>query len=139
MQSPRPGRERRALQLTVTLLALVPILAGLTGILFGLDLLDAHAGLSRTGDSHLRYLSGVLLAIGLGFWSTVPRIEAQGARFRLLTALVLTGGLARLYALALLGLPAAGMVGGLVMELLVTPGLACWREGLERRTCAAPP
>jgi hypothetical protein len=134
MPSIRAARERHALQLTVSLLALVPILAGLTGILCGLSLFDAHAGLSRSGDSHVRYLSGVMLAIGLGFWSTVPRIEAQGARFRLLTVLVLTGGLARLYALALLGLPAIGMIAGLVMELLVTPGLACWRESLERRT-----
>jgi hypothetical protein len=130
------ARERCALQLTVTLLALVPILAGLMGVLCGLDLVDAHAGLSRAGDSHVRYLSGVMLAIGLGFWSTVPRIEVQGARFRVLTALVLTGGLARLYALVLFGLPAVGMVAGLVMELLVTPGLACWRESLERRTRA---
>jgi hypothetical protein len=47
---------------------------------------------------------------------------------------VLTGGLARLYAMALAGLPAAGMVGGLVMELGVTPALALWRERLERRS-----
>jgi hypothetical protein len=137
MASLHTGRERRALQSTVTLLALIPILAGLTGVVCGLSLFDAHADLSRTGDSHVRYLSGVMLAIGLGFWSTVPRIEVQGARFRLLTALVLTGGLARLYALALFGLPAVGMLAGLVMELLVTPGLACWREDLERRTRAA--
>jgi hypothetical protein len=134
MPSPRIRRECRALQLTVALLALIPILAGLTGVLFGLVLFDAHDGLTRTGESHVRYLSGVLLAIGLGFWSTVPRIEMQGGRFRLLTALVMTGGVARLYALALFGLPAVGMVAGLAMELVVTPGLACWRESLERRT-----
>jgi len=133
----RPGRERCALQLSVALLACVPILVGLTGILRGLDPFDAQAGLSRSGDSHVRYLSGVMLAIGLGYWSTVPRIEVQGSRFRLLTALVLTGGLARLYALVLLGLPALGMIAGLGMELLVAPGLACWRESLERRMRAA--
>ncbi len=137
MPSPHTLRERRALQLTVSVLALVPILAGLAGILFGLDLFDAHARLSRSGDSHVRYVSGVLLAIGLGFWSTIPRIDTEGTRFRLLTALVLTGGLARLYALALFGPPAIGMVAGLVMELLVTPGLAYWRESLERRAHAS--
>jgi len=133
MSAPPPARERRLLQLTVALLALVPVLAGLSGVLHGLDLLDARAALSRDGDSHVRYLSGLILAIGLGFWSTVPRIEAQGPRFRLLAALVVIGGLARLYAVAVAGLPAAGMVGGLVMELGVTPALALWREGLERR------
>ena len=125
--------ERRVLQLAVALLALVPILAGIAGIVWGLGVFDARAGLSRTGDSHVRYLSGLILAIGLGFLSTVPRIEAQGPRFRLLTGLVLVGGVARLYALLLYGVPALGMVGGLIMELVVTPALALWREGLERR------
>jgi hypothetical protein len=137
MPVPRTACERRALQLAVALLALVPILAGAAGIVFGLHFFDARAGLSRASDSQVRYLSGLLLAIGVGFWSTVPRIEDKGARFRLLTALVLTGGLARLYALFRIDLPAIGMVAGLVMELLVTPGLACWRESLERRMRAA--
>jgi hypothetical protein len=103
--------------------------------MYGLHVLDVHAGVSRDGDSHVRYLSGLMLAIGLGFWSTVPKIEAQGPRFRLLTTLVLIGGRGRLYALVLSGPPAVAMLGGLAMELLVTPGLAIWREGLERRTC----
>lgn len=134
MPVPSSARERRLLQICVAVLALVPVLAGLAGVLHGLALLDARAILSRDGDSHVHYLSGLLLAIGLGFWSTVPRIETQGPRFRLLTALVVVGGLARLYAAARAGLPAAAMAGGLVMELAVTPALALWRERLERRT-----
>ena len=98
-----------------------------------------HAGVSRSGDSQVRYLSGLLVAIGFGFWSTVPRIDTQGARFRLLTALVLAGGCARLYAVTRSGLPAAGMQTGLALELLVTPGLALWREALERRFHAPLP
>jgi hypothetical protein len=126
--------ERRVLQASVAVFALIPILAGLAGVLCGLEAFDRAAGLSATGDSHVRYLSGLILAIGLGFWSTVPRIEAQGSRFRLLAALVIVGGAARLYALARFGPPAAGMLAGLGMELLVTPALAIWRETLERRT-----
>ena len=131
------GLERRLLQISVTVLAVVPILTGLAGVLHGLELLDGRASLSRDGDSHVHYLSGLLLAIGLGFWSTVPRIDTQGPRFRLLTVLVLVGGLARLYGVALAGLPAAGMVGGLVLELAITPALALWRERLERRSRSA--
>jgi len=56
-------------------------------------------------DSHFRYLSGLLLGIGLGFWSTIPRIEANGDRFRLLSFIVVAGGLARFTSLALIGLP----------------------------------
>jgi hypothetical protein len=129
--------ERRLLQSAVAVLALVPIAAGLIGLAEGIQAFDAQASLSRTGDSHLRYLSGLLLAMGLGYWSTVPRIEAHRVRFRMLTALVVIGGLGRLYAAALLGLPAVTMIVGLVMELVVAPGLALWRERIDRRCEAA--
>ena len=79
-----------------------------------------------------RYLSGLLLAIGLAFWGTVPRIEAQGVRFRLLTLLVFTGGLARLAGVFLIGLASPAMLFGLAMELFITPCLAFWRERLDR-------
>lgn len=128
--------ERRLLQSAVAVLALVPIAAGSIGLAEGIQAFDAQASLSRTGDSHLRYLSGLLLAMGLGYWSTVPRIEAQRVRFRMLTALVVIGGLGRLYAAALLGLPAVTMIVGLGMELVVAPGLALWRERIDRR-CGA--
>lgn len=133
MSPRRPCRERRLLQVVVLGLGLVPVLAGLAGVLLGLHAFDARADLSRDAASHAHYLSGLLLAIGLGFWSTVPDIDRQGARFRLLALLVLVGGLARLYAVVTAGLPAAGMVAGLVLELGVTPVLALWRERLERR------
>jgi len=125
--------ERRLLQSAVSVLALIPIAAGLLGLAEGIQVFDAQAALSRSGDSHMRYLSGLLLAMGLAYWSTVPSIEAQSTRFRLLTALVVTGGLGRLYAAALFGLPALTMVVGLVMELVVAPSLALWRERIEQR------
>jgi len=127
------ARERRLLQAAVLLAALIPICAGLMGVNGGLAAIDAAARWTLNGDSHVRYLSGLIFAIGVGFLSTVPGIEACGARFRLLTLLVLIGGLARLYAVALWGLPGPAMRGGLVMELLVAPGLALWRERVERR------
>ena len=96
--------ERRLLQ------CLVPILVGLSGINGGLSAFDPYARWSLNGDSHVRYLSGLILAIGVGFWTTVPAIESHGARFRLLTALVLVGGLGRLYAVTLWGLPGAAMI-----------------------------
>lgn len=122
----------RALQTTVAVLALVPIGAGLAGAVFGIGVFERTSLLGHDADSTGRYLSGLLFAIGVSFWATVPRIEAQGARFRLLTLLVFTGGLARLGGVFLVGVPSSAMLVGLAMELLVTPGLACWRERLDR-------
>ncbi len=133
------ARERRLLQATVVVSALVPILAGAAGVMRGLAAFAPGLAPSLDGDSHVRYLSGLLLAIGLGFLSTVPSIEVQGDRFRLLTGLVLIGGLARLYGLAHNGVPSLGMEAALIMELLVTPGLALWRERIGARESGLTP
>lgn len=98
----------------------------------GAEMLSFDPSANRDLDSHLRYLSGLLFAIGLGFWSTIQGIEAKAARFRLLTLLVFVGGIARLAGLILAGTPSPGMLGGLLMELVVTPVLALWRETLPQ-------
>lgn len=124
--------ERRLLQAAVLLGSLVPLGAGTFGILAG----AAMTGEGASGvdlDSHVRYLSGLLLAIGMAFVASVPQIERHAARFRLLTAIVFIGGLARLYGVAVMGAPDAAMLFGLVMELLVTPALCLWQNRLARR------
>ncbi len=112
------------LQVVVAVLGLVPVLGGAAGVVLGSGM-AAPMGGPLALDSHVRYLSGLLLAIGFAFWSTIPRIEHQSARFRLLTALVVVGGLSRLGGLALRGLPPPPMLFGLGMELVATP-LLCW-------------
>ena len=103
--------ERFLLQFCVGVAGIVPVAAGAAGILLGPEFVDAMAGFGA--DSHFRYLSGLLLGIGLGFWSTIPRIEANTERFRLLSFVVVTGGMARLIALAAVGLPPIVMQGAL--------------------------
>jgi hypothetical protein len=127
----RIGRERRLLQQVVAIAAILPVAAGLYGVLFGQALTNEHVSVS--GDSHFRYLSGLLLAIGLCFWSTVPRIETKTGRFRLLAAIVVLGGLGRLVGLALTGIPSFFMLGGLAMELVVTPILTLWQTRVANR------
>jgi len=118
--------ERRILQITIAVASLVPICAGVTGIALGPAMVDAGA-VPIGADSHFRYLSGLLLGIGIGFVTTIPRIERRTARVRLLAALVVTGGLGRLWSLIALGAPNKSMLAALVMELGVTPALALWQ------------
>jgi hypothetical protein len=118
-------RERRYLQWTVFVGALIPVTAGLFGVIFGPALTGDQVSVSA--DSHFRYLSGLLLAIGLLFWSTTPAIEEKTGRFRLLALIVFIGGLARLLGLMLTGVPSLYMLGGLAMELVVTPVVALWQ------------
>jgi len=126
----RSMRERLLLQLFVAFGGIVPVAAGAAGIFLGPAFVGASV--AAVPDSHFRYLSGLLLAIGFGFWSTVPRIEENGQRFRLLTFIVFIGGLGRLLALATIGIPNTAMVGALVMELGVTPLLCLWQWKLSR-------
>jgi hypothetical protein len=125
--------ERRALQIAVALGSLVPISAGAAGILLGPRLVDAAASGLIDLDSHFRYLSGLLLAIGIGYVSTIPRIETHGRRFWLLTGIVVVGGLGRLMSLWAIGVPSVPMVAALGMELVITPGLAVWRWRVGRQ------
>lgn len=124
--------QRRALQFTVAAAAIVPVLTGLWGVV---------AGLGSPGDSYdsqHRFLSGLLLAVGLAFWWTIPAIERRGTVFRLLTVIVVMGGVARLGA-ALTGKSELVVWAALGMELVITPVLFFWRERVDRMDPDAPP
>jgi uncharacterized protein DUF4345 len=124
-------RERRLLQVAIALLALIPIGAGLAGVWSGPAMLRV-ANADVAADSHFRYLSGLLLAIGLCFWRLVPIVERAGTAARLLTLVVFIGGLGRLVSLLTLGLPSPAMLGGLGMELVVAPLLCLWQMRIAR-------
>jgi hypothetical protein len=128
---PTMDRERKLLQQSVAIAATVPVATGLYGVLFGQALTGDAVSISA--ESHFRFLSGLLLGIGLCFWSTLPAIEANTNRFRLLTLLIVVGGLGRLAGLGLTGLPSLFMIGGLIMELIVTPVLCLWQTRVANR------
>ncbi|HYG49176.1 MAG TPA: DUF4345 domain-containing protein [Allosphingosinicella sp.] len=120
--------ERRLLQLAVALGCVVPLLAGGTGLIHGPAFLrGVGMEIPADLDSHFRYLSGLLFAVGLAFASCIPGIERKTARFRLLALLVFLGGLGRLLGLAVSGVPGTGHVFGLVMELGTVPLLVLWQ------------
>ena len=123
--------ERKLLQAAIILLALVPIGAGAAGIIFGAGMVEMSAG-GASADSHFRYLSGLLLGVGIGFWSCVPDIERRGPRIRIMTLIVVIGGLARLWSLLNAGVPLQPMQLALVMELVVTPAICLWQWRVER-------
>lgn len=119
--------ERRFLQLAVFVAALVPIGAGVWGVLGGFD-----SGVSLS-SGHARYLSGLLLGIGLTFWWIIPTIERRGEVVRALAAIVVIGGLARLWLAISQDAWRLANAAPLAMELIVTPLIALWRERVDRR------
>jgi hypothetical protein len=124
-----PALERRLLQAVILLAGVVPVGGGLWGAL------GHMATVGATSASEARYLSGLLLGIGLAFWACVPTIERRGEVVRALAAIVVVGGLARLAGAFQTGFPPAVSL-PLAMELAVTPLVALWRERMERRLAA---
>ena len=127
----RISGEQRLLQVLVTLAGGVPVSAGFMGAVTGGAFF--HLAGDATAKSHGAYLSGLLLGLGLGFWSCVPELERQSSRFALLCLIVMTGGLARAWIVASLGGGGPTVWLALAMELLVTPALFLW----QRRIAAA--
>jgi hypothetical protein len=123
-------REKTALQVAVAIAGLVPLTAGALGVLD-----PAALGLygDRDAVAHVAYLSGLLLGIGLAYWSLIPDIEKRAGAFTLLTAIVQAGGLARLYAAFRMGTLSPGIAGPLLMELVVTPLLWLWQQHVARQ------
>jgi hypothetical protein len=124
--------EKRLLQIAVAIGGLVPVGAGMFGGLRGLLFFGESGDIAL--DSHLRYLSGLLLAIGVGFWSCIPDIERQSLRFGLLTLIVVTGGFFRAVGMLMNGTPGLIMTLSLLMELAVTPALYLWQSSLAKRS-----
>ncbi|MBD8908205.1 DUF4345 domain-containing protein [Methylorubrum zatmanii] len=128
-------RERRILQRTVAVAAILPVVAGLYGVLFGIDGIGGGTPVNVSADSHFRYLSGLLTGLGILFLTCVPGIEGKTTLFRFLTLVVVLGGLARLLGLYLTGVPSLTMLAALVVELVVAPLLCLWQTriaGLAR-------
>jgi hypothetical protein len=121
--------ERRALQIAVAIAGLVPLTAGALGVLSP-GMLGLYG--DRIGIAHAAYLSGLLLGIGLAYWSLIPDIEKRSAAFTMLTAIVQVGGLARLYATLRMGVWPLGIALPLLMELVVTPLLWIWQQRISR-------
>ncbi|WP_027053006.1 DUF4345 domain-containing protein [Mesorhizobium erdmanii] len=127
---------KAALQIVVAVLAATPVLAGIAGVVSGPEFLHVPAPWPVDLDSHLRFLSGFFLAVGLAWYSCIPGIEAKTERFRLLAACTFCGGLARLFSLLAAGEPSAGHIAGLCVELLVVPALVWWQARVANK--AAP-
>ncbi len=129
--------ERRVLQICVAIAACLPIAGGLHDVVSGLashsKMTSGMAIVSYSTESHYRYLSGLLVGIGLGFWSTVPAIERHAPRFALLTAIVVVGGLARLLGVLMGDKTTLVVAIALAMELAVTPLLCLWQMRVASR------
>jgi Domain of unknown function (DUF4345) len=126
------ANKARLLRIAIAAACVVPITAGGAGVVLGPAIVGIETA-TVAADSHYRYLSGLLLGIGILFLTTVPRIETSTARFRVLAAIIIIGGLGRLFGMLLNRNPGASSLFPLAMELGVTPALLLWQARVSAR------
>lgn len=125
--------ERRLLQVIVALSGLFAVIVGFFGAAFGATFLNLS--FSPAVDSYIRFLFGIILAIGLVLLASVPHIERHGSRFSVLTVILVIGGIARLFGVMSFGVPTQGVLAGLMLELIVSPLVWLWQRRIAHQ-CA---
>jgi hypothetical protein len=118
--------ERKLLQIAFALAGLVLIVFGLAGVFFGANFVDLSGNVEI--DSYFRFLKGVLLGIGLIYWSSIPDIARHGERISLVTFILVLGAVPRLIAVIGHGVPTIGILVSLAGELIVAPLLWLWHQ-----------
>jgi Domain of unknown function (DUF4345) len=118
--------ERKLLQIAFAIAGLVLVGFGLAGVFFGADFADLSGNVVM--DSYFRFLKGMLLAIGLIYWSSIPAIERHGERISLVTFILVLGAVPRLIAVIGYGVPTIGILISLAGELIFAPLLWLWQQ-----------
>lgn len=128
-----PVAEKRLLQAVLAVTLILPFTAAIAGVVRGPEFLDQDSALSRDLGSHFRYLNGIFLGVLCWYAASIPGIERHGARLRLLSSLVILGGLMRAWSWGLAGAPGLGHQIGLGIELGIVPIVLLWQARLARR------
>src|SRR5450432_598836 len=122
--------ERTLLQIAVAVAGLAGVSLGLTGVVFGTLYADLSGDVVL--DSYVRFLKGMLLAIGLIYWSCTPRIDRCGDRISLVTFILVAGTLARLMSVIGHGVPTVGIMSNVIAGLVFVPLLWLWQRHFAR-------
>jgi hypothetical protein len=122
--------NKRPLQITTSMLGLIPVLTGIIGLLGINDPLYASLALPRSPllDSNMRFFAGLWLGFGIAMLWLVPSIEGQTILFRVLWGAVFLGGVGRLLSMISVGLPSAQFVGFTVLEIVGAPLFVYWQS-----------
>ena len=117
---------KRALQIVLIILSLIPLYFGITGVMGGAAGLNGGEAVANALDNQFRYLSAFYLILTFLIWYIVRDIENHTAVFRIAILAIFLGGLARLYCYLAIGTPPQNMIGGMALEL-GSPLLILWQ------------
>ena len=122
---------KRALQVTLAVLSLLPLTFGTLGLFLGVGMYIPAEAATPKLDSQFRFMSGWDVGLAFVVWWFIPNIERHGGLFKLVCLAVFLGGLGRLAAWFFTGAPGAAFVAVTAVELLV-PALIPWQAHVAR-------
>jgi len=130
---------RRALQVVLAVLAMIPFARGAVDVLAGTDLLPGgQSDTTASLDSEFRFASTFWLAVGPVVWSQLPRVASDSPVLPLTLGTVFVGGLARLRSWQQRGRPHPLLVGAIALELIGMPVVLAWQRKVVARAKRAP-
>ena len=118
--------QRKLLQISVAFAGLIGVGFGLAGVVFGIAFTDLFD--DGSVDTSVRFYKGMLLALGLIYWSCIPDIERRGERMSLVTFILVCGAASRLMAVIGHGVANLGMMLSLIAGLVLVPLLWLWQR-----------
>jgi hypothetical protein len=126
---------KRALQVVVAILSLLPLAFGLLGLVFGVGRFLPPEQVTAGLDSQFRFLSAWYLGLAFIAWWIIPNIERHTTLFRIICVAVFLGGVGRLLAWNASGAPEMRFIVVLAAELIF-PLLIPWQSAVARASGA---
>lgn len=127
--------SKKALQIVLAVLGLIPIVTGSLSIVLGVSALRVVGGFITSEmssnivlDSEIRFLGAVWLGVGVLVYWTIPSIDKQTTLFRLLMGTIFLGGIGRSLSAFLIGTPPTLFIAIIVLELIGMPLLMLWQS-----------
>src|SRR4051812_36826850 len=118
--------QRKLLQIAIAFAGLVGTGFGLAGVVLGTAFTDLFD--DGTVDSSVRFYKGMLLALGVIYWSCIPQVERRGERMSLVTFILVCGAASRLMAVIGHGVANLGVLLSLIAGLVLVPLLWLWQR-----------
>lgn len=124
--------SRRALQVFLTILGSVALVAGLGTVLLGVDSLVGAEPVSATVDSEMRFYAVWYVAAAIVLLRSVPRVESDGGTIRAIAGLFFIAGWSRVLSWLVLGRPHTLAVTLMVIELALPFVIIPWQAAVRR-------
>ncbi len=127
--------SKKALQIVLAILALIPILTGGLDLVLGAQALNIAGGALPSEvvqnvvlDSQTRFLGAIWFGIGVILYWVITSVDKRTVLFRLLAGAIFLGGVGRLVSAFLIGLPPVEFIAATMLELIGMPLLILWQS-----------